>query len=69
MTNYHHKAVLNAIRKVQLSGEPCEIGHAYANRLPFGVTLDVLVKQAGLTLTLCKSSGRAIISKTFWRNV
>jgi hypothetical protein len=68
MTNYHHKAVLMAIRQVQLSGEPARIGSAYANRLPFNVTLDGLVRQAGLTLTICKSSGCAIISKTFWRN-
>jgi len=67
MSDYHYKAVLHALRTVQATGDPVEIGSVYSDRLPLGVTLDGLVQSAGLTMKISKSTGRAIIEKPFWR--
>ena len=64
---YHLNAVRHALKEVQISGKPCEIGSAYADRLPIGTTLQGLVNEFDLIMKICKSSGRAIIEKPFRR--
>lgn len=68
MSDYHLDAVRHALKEVQLSGEPCEIGGVYADRLPIGITLEGLVNEFDLTMKISKSTGRAIIEKPFRRN-
>jgi hypothetical protein len=68
MSNYHLTAIRHALKTVQLSGEPCKIGGVYEDHLPIGTTLAGLVKEFGLTMKICKSSGAAIIEKPFRRN-
>ena len=68
MSNYHLDAVRHALKNVQLSGEPCEIGSVYADRLPIGTTLEGLVNAYGLTMKISKTSGHAIIEKPFRKN-
>ena len=63
MSNYHLDAVRHALKSVQLSGEPTEISRIYCVNLPGHITLDSLVRAAGLTMKMSKSTGRWIIER------
>jgi hypothetical protein len=66
--NYHINAVRSALQGVKRTGVPCEVGSVYEAHLPSGETLIGLVDEFGLTMKICKSSGRAIIEKPYRRN-
>lgn len=62
--NYHHNAVLKELRRVQLSGEPAEIGEVYVGALENGLyTLRELAASHDLTCKWDKTTGRYIIEK------
>lgn len=61
---YHHNAVLKELRRVQLSGEPAEIGEVYISALENGLdTLRQLAARHDLTCKWDKTTGRYIIEK------
>lgn len=61
---YHLKAVLQELRRVQLSGEPAEVGGVYVGALENGVdTLRQLVASHGLTCKWDKTTGRYVVEK------
>ena len=64
VVQYHHKAVLKELRRVQLSGEPAEIGEVYIGALENGLdTLRQLAASHDLTCKWDKTTGRYIIEK------
>ena len=61
---YHYNAVINELRRVQLSGEPAEIGTVYIVALENGLdTLRQLAASHGLTCKWDKTTGRYIVEK------
>lgn len=61
---YHLKTVKRALKSVQLSGEPVEIGFIYIKHLEYGLaTFESLVKDFDLTCKLSKTSDRYIVEK------
>lgn len=61
---YHLKAIKGALKSVQMSGEPTEIGDIYIKYLEHGLsTFESLVKDFGLTCKWDKTTGRYIVEK------
>lgn len=62
--NYHHNAVVKELSRVQLSGQPAEIGEVYVGALENGVdTLRQLAASYDLTCKWDKTTGRYIVEK------
>lgn len=61
---YHLKAIKGALKSVQVSGEPTEIGDVYIRYLDGGLsTFESLVKDFELTCKWDKTTGRYIVEK------
>jgi hypothetical protein len=61
---YHLTAVKRALKSVQLSGEPAEIGAVYIGHLAGGFAqFEGLVKDFDLSCKLDKTTGRYIVEK------
>ena len=61
---YHLKAIKFALKSVQMSGEPAEIGEIYIRHLDGGLsTFDGLVKDFELTRKWDKTTGRYVVEK------
>jgi hypothetical protein len=62
--NYHLNAIKNALKNVDLSGEPVEIGDIYINHLKYRLAeFNNLVSLYGLTSKWDKTTGRYIVEK------
>jgi hypothetical protein len=62
--NYHLNAIKNALKNVDLSGEPAEIGAVYINHLDNGLAeFTNLVSLYGLTCKWDKTTGRYVVEK------
>jgi hypothetical protein len=63
--NYHLNAIKNALKNVDLSGEPAEIGAVYIDHLNHGLAeFTNLVSLYGLTSKLDKTTGRYVVEKS-----
>ena len=62
--DYHYRAVVRELRRVQLSSEPASIGQVYVGALKNGLdTLRQLVANHDLTCKWDKTTGAYIVEK------